>query len=126
MSVVNAKHLSDVISLGQSKLVAYIVFSSKLDKQIIMINETYEELEKESMEIDNLNKSQERQEFIKAARMIDIIGCVDELKVMLWVIYSSTLGRNILISESLWIALEHQHNIVNYLIINDCDTAFSL
>ena len=126
MSVVNAKHLSDVIGLSQSKLVAYVVFSPKLDKQIIITNETYEELERESIELDRLEKSQERQQFIKASRLSDVVGRIDELKVLSYVVYSSTLGRNIILSQNLWTALEQQYNIVNDICFNQEDIAFTL
>ncbi|MGG6799482.1 UNVERIFIED_CONTAM: hypothetical protein KB570_04875 [Streptococcus canis] len=126
MSVVNAKHLSDVIGLSQSKLVAHVVFSPKLDKQIIVTNETYEELEREGIELDRLEKSQERQQFIKASRLSDVVGRIDELKVLSYVVYSSALGRNIILSQNLWIALEQQHNIVNDICFNQEDIAFSL
>ena len=126
MSVVNAKHLSDVIGLSQSKLVAYVVFSPKLDKQIIITNETYEELERESVELDRLEKSQERQQFIKASRLSDVVGRIDELKVLSYVVYSSTLGRNIILSQNLWTALEQQYNIVNDICFNQEDIAFTL
>lgn len=126
MSVVNAKHLSDVIGLGQSKLVAHVLFSQKLDKQIIVTNETYEELEREGIELDRLEKSQERQQFIKASRLSDVVGRIDELKVLSYVVYSSALGRNIILSQNLWTALEQQHNIVNDICFNEEDVAFSL
>lgn len=126
MSVVNAKHLSDVIGLSQSKLVAHVVFSQKLDKQIIVTNEIYEELERESMELDRLSNSQERQQFIKASRLTDVVGRIDELKVLSYVVYFSVLGRNIIVSQDLWNALEQQHNIVNDIAWSEDDTAFSL
>ncbi|HEL1549472.1 hypothetical protein V9Z67_04715 [Streptococcus suis] len=126
MSVVNAKHLSDVIGLGQSKLVAHVLFSPKLDKQIIVTNETYEELEREGIELDRLEKSQERQQFIKASRLSDVVGRIDELKVLSYVVYSSALGRNIILSQNLWTALEQQHNIVNDICFNQEDIGFSL
>ncbi|HFI4975853.1 TPA: hypothetical protein ACGQNL_000467 [Streptococcus agalactiae] len=126
MSVVNAKHLSDVIGLGQSELVAHVVFSPKLNKQIIVTNEVYEKLEQETMEIDRLEKSQERLQFVKASRLTDIVGRIDELEVLSYIVYSSTLGRNIIVSQNLWIALEQQHYIVNDFIVNEEDESFIL
>lgn len=126
MSVVNAKHLSDVIGLGQSELVAHVVFSPKLNKQIIVTNEVYEKLEQETMEIDRLEKSQERLQFVKASRLTDIVGRIDELEVLSYIVYSSTLGRNIIVSQNLWIALEQQHYIVNDFIANEEDESFIL
>ncbi|MFI3614456.1 hypothetical protein [Streptococcus uberis] len=126
MSVVNAKHLSDVIGLGQSELVAHVVFSPKLNKQIIVTNEVYEKLEQETMEIDRLEKSQERLQFVKASRLTDIVGRIDELEVLFYIVYSSTLGRNIIVSQNLWIALEQQHHIVNDFIANEEDESFIL
>ncbi|WP_449456574.1 hypothetical protein [Streptococcus suis] len=126
MSVVNAKHLSDVIGLSRSKLVAHVVFSPKLDKQIIITNEIYEELDRESIELNRLADSQERQQFIKASRLTDVVGRIDELKVLSYIVYSSVLGRNIIMSQDLWSALEQQHNIVNDICLSEDDTAFSL
>lgn len=126
MSVVNAKHLSDVIGLSQSKLVAHVLFSPKLDKQIIVTNEIYAELEREIIELDRLANSQERQQFIKASRLTDVVGRIDELKVLSYVVYSSALGGNIIMSQDLWQALDQQHNIVNDICLNEDDTAFTL
>jgi hypothetical protein len=127
MTVVKANHLSDVVGLGgKSELIAHVLFSPKLDKQIIVTNETYEELEREAMEIDNLCDNPGRQQFIKASRLTDIVGKVDELKILSYVIYSSTLKHNLVVSEGLWQALEQQHNIVNDISLNELDDAFSL
>ncbi|WP_449457561.1 hypothetical protein [Streptococcus suis] len=126
MSVVNAKHLSDVIGLSQSKLVAHVVFSPKLDKQIIITNEIYEELDRESIELNRLADSQERQQFIKASRLTDVVGRIDELKVLSYIVYSSVLGRNIIMSQDLWSALEQQHNIVNDSCLHEGEATFSL
>lgn len=126
MSVVNAKHLSDVIGLGQSELVAHVVFSPKLDKQVIVTNAIYEELEREMMELENLEKNQDKKQFIKASRLTDVVGRIDELKVLSYVVHSSTLDRNIIMSQNLWSALEQQHNIVNDICLSEEDTAFSL
>lgn len=126
MSVVNAKHLSDVIGFGQSELVAHVVFSPKLDKQIIITNEIYGELERETIELENLERSQDRKQFIKASRLTDVVGRIDELEVLSYVVYSSVLGRNIIMSQDLWSALEQQHNIVNDICLNEEDASFSL